>query len=64
MLTLIWAVTLLDETLQPVQLAGAALVLAGVTWAQRVGAVTSPPRTDTAEGPIPASAPAISSPGC
>ena len=41
-LTLVWAVTLLDETLQPVQLAGAALVLAGVTWAQRIGSVGTP----------------------
>jgi drug/metabolite transporter (DMT)-like permease len=34
-LTLVWAVVLLDETLQPVQLVGAALVLAGVVWTQR-----------------------------
>ncbi len=34
-LTLMWAVVLLGETLGPVQVAGAALVLAGVTWAQR-----------------------------
>lgn len=34
-LTLVWAVLLLGETLQPVQVAGAALVLAGVVWAQR-----------------------------
>lgn len=37
LLTLVWAVTLLDERLRTIQLAGAALVLAGVTWAQRVG---------------------------
>ena len=34
-LTLVWAVLLLDEHLQPIQVAGAALVLAGVMWAQR-----------------------------
>ena len=37
-LTLIWAVVLLGETLQPIQLAGAALVIAGVMWAQRPSA--------------------------
>ena len=50
-LTLIWAVTLLDETLKPVQLAGAALVLAGVTWAQRIGTSTS-----AADDPVDATA--------
>ena len=34
-LTLVWAVLLLGETLQPIQVAGAGLVLAGVIWAQR-----------------------------
>jgi drug/metabolite transporter (DMT)-like permease len=34
-LTLIWAVLLLRESLQPIQVAGAALVIAGVMWAQR-----------------------------
>jgi drug/metabolite transporter (DMT)-like permease len=34
-LTLVWAVLLLGESLQPIQLAGAALVIAGVMWAQR-----------------------------
>jgi drug/metabolite transporter (DMT)-like permease len=63
-LTLIWAVTLLDETLQPVQLVGAALVLAGVTWAQRVGTAGSSHRIVPADGPAPATASAVSSPGC
>lgn len=33
-LTLVWAVLLLGEHLQPIQVAGATLVLAGVVWAQ------------------------------
>ncbi|MEO5902296.1 MAG: DMT family transporter [Ilumatobacteraceae bacterium] len=37
-LTLVWAVTILDESLRPVQIAGAVLVIAGVTWAQRMAA--------------------------
>jgi drug/metabolite transporter (DMT)-like permease len=41
-LTLIWAVTLLDESLVPFQIAGAALVLAGVVWAQRITPATAP----------------------
>ena len=35
-LTLVWAVTLLDESLVPLQIVGAAAVLAGVVWAQRL----------------------------
>jgi drug/metabolite transporter (DMT)-like permease len=34
-LTLIWIVTILHETLEPIQLLGAALVIAGVIWSQR-----------------------------
>lgn len=34
-LTLVWAATILDETLVPLQITGAVLVLAGVVWAQR-----------------------------
>ena len=34
-LTLIWAITLLGETLVPLQVVGAVLVLSGVVWAQR-----------------------------
>jgi drug/metabolite transporter (DMT)-like permease len=34
-LTLVWAVLLLGESLQPIQVVGAALVIAGVIWAQR-----------------------------
>lgn len=34
-LTLIWIVTILDESLEPIQLLGAALVIAGVIWSQR-----------------------------
>jgi drug/metabolite transporter (DMT)-like permease len=34
-LTLVWAVLLLGESLRPIQVAGAALVIAGVMWAQR-----------------------------
>jgi drug/metabolite transporter (DMT)-like permease len=34
-LTLVWAVTLLDESLVALQAAGAVLVLGGVVWAQR-----------------------------
>lgn len=37
-LTLLWAVTMLDETLVPLQMLGAALVLSGVVWAQRATA--------------------------
>lgn len=55
-LTLVWAVTLLDESLQPVQLAGAALVLAGVTWAQRIGTTTSAPVDRSATAPTAATA--------
>lgn len=36
-LTLIWAVTLLDESLVVLQVLGAVLVLGGVVWAQRLG---------------------------
>jgi drug/metabolite transporter (DMT)-like permease len=32
---LIWVVLILDETLKPVQLLGAALVIVGVLWSQR-----------------------------
>lgn len=39
-LTLIWAVTILDETLVAVQILGAALVIVGVVWSQRVPNVT------------------------
>jgi drug/metabolite transporter (DMT)-like permease len=42
-LTLVWAVLLLGESLQPVQVAGAALVLAGVVWAQRPTRATPTP---------------------
>jgi drug/metabolite transporter (DMT)-like permease len=41
-LTLIWAVTLLDESLVPLQITGAVLVLAGVVWAQRITPATAP----------------------
>jgi drug/metabolite transporter (DMT)-like permease len=41
-LTLIWAITLLDESLVPLQIAGAVLVLAGVVWAQRITPATAP----------------------
>ncbi len=34
-LTIMWAVLLLDEELQPVQVVGGVLVLVGVIWAQR-----------------------------
>jgi drug/metabolite transporter (DMT)-like permease len=34
-LTLIWVVLILDESLKPVQLLGAALVIVGVLWSQR-----------------------------
>lgn len=34
-LTLIWVVLILDETLKPVQLVGATLVIVGVLWSQR-----------------------------
>lgn len=40
-LTLIWAVTLLDESLVPLQIAGALLVLGGVVWAQRISPVAA-----------------------
>jgi len=39
-LTLVWAVTLLDETLVALQVAGAVLVVTGVAWAQRASPVT------------------------
>lgn len=41
-LTLVWAVLLLGESLRPIQIAGAALVLAGVVWAQRRTTATDP----------------------
>lgn len=44
-LTLIWAVTILDESLVPVQILGAALVIVGVFWSQRVPSV-NPPRPE------------------
>ncbi|MEY3619251.1 MAG: hypothetical protein RL726_1949, partial [Actinomycetota bacterium] len=34
-LTLIWVVLILDESLEPIQLLGAALVIVGVLWSQR-----------------------------
>jgi drug/metabolite transporter (DMT)-like permease len=34
-LTIVWAVLLLGEELQPVQVVGGLLVLTGVIWAQR-----------------------------
>jgi len=34
-LTLIWVILILDESLKPVQILGAALVIAGVLWSQR-----------------------------
>lgn len=34
-LTLIWIVTILHESLRPIQLLGAALVIAGVVWSQK-----------------------------
>lgn len=34
-LTLIWIVTILDESLEPIQLLGATLVIAGVIWSQK-----------------------------
>jgi len=34
-LTLIWVILILDESLKPVQMLGAALVIAGVLWSQR-----------------------------
>ncbi|MEO5724911.1 MAG: DMT family transporter [Ilumatobacteraceae bacterium] len=43
-LTLLWAVTLLNESLMTVQLAGAALVIGGVTWAQRMSVSRAVPR--------------------
>lgn len=51
-LTLLWAVTLLDESLVPLQIAGAALVLGGVVWAQRIPA--SVPAATTAPASTPA----------
>jgi drug/metabolite transporter (DMT)-like permease len=41
-LTLIWAVTILDESLVPVQILGAVLVIVGVVWSQRVPTATPP----------------------
>lgn len=46
-LTLVWAVVLLGESLQPVQVAGAALVLAGVVWTQRATLTTERPAGGT-----------------
>ena len=40
-LTLVWAMLLLGETLGAVQVGGAALVLAGVSWAQRTHVVST-----------------------
>lgn len=40
-LTLVWVVLILDETLKPVQLLGAALVIVGVLWSQRTPQSTS-----------------------
>lgn len=37
-LTLIWIVTILHESLQPIQLLGAVLVIVGVVWSQRAPA--------------------------
>jgi len=34
-LTLIWVVSILNESLKPVQLMGASLVIVGVLWSQR-----------------------------
>ena len=41
-LTLIWAVTILDESLVPVQILGAVLVIIGVFWSQRAPSITPP----------------------
>jgi drug/metabolite transporter (DMT)-like permease len=50
-LTLLWAVVVLGESLRVVQLLGAALVIGGITWAQRmVGAVE--PGIDIAGPPL------------
>ena len=38
-LTLVWVVTILGETLVPIQIVGAALVIIGVIWSQRVPGV-------------------------
>jgi drug/metabolite transporter (DMT)-like permease len=40
-LTLVWSVVLLDESLVVLQIVGAALVLAGVVQAQRTSPVTA-----------------------
>lgn len=41
-LTLIWVVTILNESLVPIQIIGAALVIIGVIWSQRVPSVSEP----------------------
>ncbi len=43
-LTLIWVVLILGETLVPIQIVGAALVIIGVIWSQRVPTVSEPAR--------------------
>ncbi|MFM9036562.1 MAG: EamA family transporter, partial [Actinomycetota bacterium] len=40
-LTLVWVVLILDESMKPVQLLGAALVVVGVLWSQRSTQSTS-----------------------
>ncbi|MCU1502220.1 MAG: family transporter [Ilumatobacteraceae bacterium] len=47
-LTLVWAVVILDESLRPVQIGGALLVIAGVTWAQRLATRGAEPSTEPA----------------
>lgn len=47
-LTLVWAVVLLDETLVAIQIVGAVLVIGGVVWSQRV-----PPKMVHVSGPAP-----------
>ncbi|MBU3689601.1 MAG: hypothetical protein B7C54_00560 [Acidimicrobiales bacterium mtb01] len=43
-LTLIWVVLILDESLVPIQIVGAVLVIVGVIWSQRVPKVNEPAR--------------------
>lgn len=54
-LTLVWAVVLLDETLVAIQIVGAVLVIGGVVWSQRVPAtmvhVSGPAPEVPAPGP-------------
>jgi drug/metabolite transporter (DMT)-like permease len=51
-LTLTWAVVLLGETLVPIQILGAIIVVIGVIWTQQTSAGAPPRRRRTTEVPV------------